>query len=79
MSRAAVPAIDAAMTAWQTAGTNEEGQAAATAFQKAYCEEVPYVSLVTKNAVFAKRNNVHGWQPTLWNLYPYYNDVWIDS
>ena len=43
------------MSDWQTAGTAEEGQAAATAFQKAYCEEVPYVSTVTRNAVFAKR------------------------
>ena len=79
MSRANSPAIDKAMSDWQTAGTAEEGQAAATAFQKAYCEEVPYVSTVTRNAVFAKRNNVNGWQPTLWNLYPYYNDVWMEK
>ena len=63
--------IDKAMSDWQTAGTAEEGQAAATAFQKAYCEEVPYVSTVTRNAVFAKRNNVNGWQPTLWNPVSY--------
>ena len=79
MSRANVPAIDAAMEAWMSAGTEVEGQAAQTAFQVAYCENVPYVPMVTRNAVFAKRNNVHGWQPTLWNLYPYYNDVWIES
>ena len=79
MSRAVSPAIDKSMDDWTKAGTDAEGQAAATAFQKAYCEEVPYVPMVTRNAVFAKRNNVHGWQPTLWNLYPYYNDVWIKS
>ena len=79
MSRADEPSIDAAMTAWTSAGTPAEGQAAQTDFQVAFCESVPYVTMVTRNAVFAKRNNVHGWQPTLWNLYPYYNDVWIEG
>ncbi len=30
-------------------------------------------------ATFANNNKVHGWQPFVWNLYPYYNDVWIEQ
>jgi len=36
MSCANAPTIDAAMSAWQTAGTNDDGQAVARTFQKAY-------------------------------------------
>ena len=75
MSRANVPAIDEAMAAWTSAGTEAEGQAAQTAFQVAYCENGPYVPMVTRNAVFAKINNLHGLQPTIRNLYHYYNYV----
>jgi len=78
-SHALTPAIDDAIAAWQQSATEEEAQAAASAFQLAWAEELPYISTVTQNAVFVKRNVVHGWLPTLWNLYPYYNDVWIEQ
>jgi peptide/nickel transport system substrate-binding protein len=77
-SHAITPALDEAIAAWQASATEEEAQAAASAFQLAWAEELPYISLATQNAVFVKRNSVHGWLPTLWNLYPYYNDVWIE-
>ncbi len=31
---------------------------------------------MNQNATFVHNNKVHGWQPFVWNLYPYYNDTW---
>ena len=78
-SHAVVPRIDAAIQDWQNSATAEEAQAAASEFQLAWAEELPFLSLMNQNATFVKSNRVHGWSPYVWNLYPFYNDVWIEA
>jgi ABC-type transport system substrate-binding protein len=78
-SHAVVPRIDAAIQDWQNSATPEEAQAAASEFQLAWAEELPFLSLMNQNATFVKSNKVHGWSPYVWNLYPFYNDVWIEA
>ena len=78
-SHAVEPRIDAAIADWQSSATEEEAQAASSAFQLAWAEELPYLPLMNQNATFVHHNRVHGWQPFVWNLYPYYNDTWIEA
>jgi peptide/nickel transport system substrate-binding protein len=73
------PAIDEAINVWRQAGTVEEAQAASSAFQLLWAESLPYLSLMNQYATFAHQNYVKGWQPFVWNLYPLYNDVWMDK
>jgi len=78
-SHAVEPRIDTAIQNWQNSATPEEAQAAASEFQLAWAEELPYLSLMNQNATFVKNNRVHGWAPYVCNLYPLYNDVWIEA
>jgi peptide/nickel transport system substrate-binding protein len=78
-SHAVVPRIDTAIQNWQNSATAEDAQAAASEFQLAWAEELPFLSLMNQNATFVKNNRVHGWSPYVWNLYPFYNDVWIEA
>lgn len=78
-SHAVEPRIDAAIEAWQTAATEEEGQQAQSEFQLAWAELLPFMPIMNQNATFVHHNRVHGWQPFVWNLYPYYNDTWIEA
>lgn len=78
-SHAIEPRIDEAIAAWQSSATDQEAQAASSAFQLAWAEELPYLPLMNQNATFVHHNRVHGWQPFVWNLYPYYNDTWIEA
>lgn len=76
---ASVPEVDAAFDAWQAAGTEEELAAAAAEFQLACAEFLPVIPLVNRNSVWVNNKKVHGYLPHQWNLYPYYNDVWIEQ
>jgi peptide/nickel transport system substrate-binding protein len=78
-SHAVETRIDTAISNWQQSATPEDAQAAASEFQLAWAEELPYLSLMNQNATFVKSNRVHGWNPYVWNLYPFYNDVWIEA
>jgi len=78
-SHAVEPRIDEAIANWQQAGTAEEAQTAASEFQLAWAEQLPFLPIMNQNATFVHNNNVHGWQPFVWNLYPYYNDTWIEA
>jgi peptide/nickel transport system substrate-binding protein len=78
-SHASVPEVDAAITSWQTAANDEELQAAAKELQLAVAEHLPVVSLMNRNSVWVNRKSVHGYLPHQWNLYPYYNDVWLEQ
>jgi peptide/nickel transport system substrate-binding protein len=78
-SHAIEPRIDAAIEAWQTAATEEEGQQAQSEFQLAWAEELPFMPIMNQSATFVHPNRVHGWQPFVWHLYPYYNDTWIEA
>jgi ABC-type transport system substrate-binding protein len=47
--------------------------------QVSVAENLPIVSLVNRNSVYVNRKTVHGYLPHQWNLYPYYNDVWLEQ
>ncbi|HET7054900.1 MAG TPA: ABC transporter substrate-binding protein, partial [Thermomicrobiales bacterium] len=78
-SYASVPAVDDAIDAWHTAANEDELRAAAKQLQLAVAENLPIVSLVNRNSVWVNRKTVHGYLPHQWNLYPYYNDVWLEQ
>jgi peptide/nickel transport system substrate-binding protein len=78
-SFASVPAVDDAIKAWQTAANEDELRAAAKQMQVSVAENLPIVSLVNRNSVYVNRKTVHGYLPHQWNLYPYYNDVWLEQ
>lgn len=78
-SRAKIPAVDDAIKAWQEAANAEELKAAGSQFQLVIAEQLPTVPLVVRNSVWVARPNVHGWQPHQYDIYPHYNDVWLDS
>ncbi len=75
---AVVPQVDAAIAAWQSAANQDSLVAAGKQFQLAIAEQLPFVPVINRDAFWVNRKNVHGWQPDQWNLYPYYNDVWLD-
>lgn len=75
---AVVPQVDAAITAWQSAANQDQLNAAGKQFQLAVAEQLPFVPVINRDAFWVHRKNVHGWQPDQWNLYPYYNDVWLE-
>jgi peptide/nickel transport system substrate-binding protein len=77
-SRAKVPAVDEAIEAWKQAANAEELRAAGNKFQVAIAESLPTIPLVVRNSVWVSRPNVHGWLPHQYDIYPHYNDVWID-
>ncbi len=78
-SHAVEPRIDAAITSWQNSATPEAAQTAASEFQLAWAEQLPFLPIMNQNATFVYNNTVHGWQPFVWNLYPFYNDTWIEA
>jgi len=78
-SYARVPEVDDAIKAWQTAANEDELRAAAKLMQVSVAENLPIVSLVNRNSVWVNRKSVHGYLPHQWNLYPYYNDVWLEQ
>ena len=78
-SHAVEPRVDDAIASWQTSANETQAQAAASQFQLAWAEELPFIPIMNQNATFVHNNKVHGWQPFVWNLYPYYNDTWIEA
>jgi peptide/nickel transport system substrate-binding protein len=76
--KANVPDFDAAIDAWQFATNEEEAAAAARQIQMVGAEQLPTLTIYSPNVVWAHHKRVHGWMPTDTNLYPYYNDVWLE-
>ena len=74
---AVVPQVDAGIAAWQSAANQTELNSAGKQFQLAVARYLPFVPVINRDAFWVHRKNVHGWQPDQWNLYPYYNDVWL--
>jgi peptide/nickel transport system substrate-binding protein len=77
--KALVPEVDAAVDQWQFATSEADAMAAAKAIQLATAKNNPTLTIYFPNVVWAHSVKVHGWTPTTTNLYPYYNDVWIDA
>ncbi|MCA9860306.1 MAG: hypothetical protein KC438_11320 [Thermomicrobiales bacterium] len=75
--QAEVAEVDAAIEAWQNAANEEELAAAGAQFQLAVAETLPTIPLVNRYAFWVSRNNVNGYLPHQYMLYPFYNDVWL--
>jgi peptide/nickel transport system substrate-binding protein len=78
-SHAVEPTIDAAIAEWRLAGTPEAGVIASSKFQTEWADTLPYLPLMNQYATFVHHNYVKNWAPFVWNLYPLYNDVWLDK
>ncbi|MEY2957728.1 MAG: hypothetical protein RLZZ01_296 [Actinomycetota bacterium] len=78
-SHAVIPELDAAIEEWRQSGTEDAAQVSSSKFQRVWAEELPYLPLMNQYATFVHHNYVKGWQPFVWNLYPLYNDVWMDK
>jgi len=76
---AALQPVYDAFTAWQTAGTLDQLQQAAMAYQTTFAQLVPLIPIYTQNTIWVHTQNVVGWQPNQANLYPFYNDVWLKN
>ena len=63
---------------WQTAGDEAGLRAAAMRMQAVVAEELPFIPIYTPNTVWVNHKDVVGWQPNQVNLYPFYNDVWMN-
>jgi peptide/nickel transport system substrate-binding protein len=78
-SFAAIPELDAAFAAWQTAGDEDALRASSSEAQLIAAEQLPFVPILTPLNIWAHHKRVHGWTPLSSTLYPYYNDVWIEA
>jgi peptide/nickel transport system substrate-binding protein len=78
-SHAKIPAVDQAIEGWKQAANAEELKAAGSKFQTTIAENLPTIPLVVRNSVWVSRPNVHGWLPHQYDIYPHYNDVWLDQ
>lgn len=76
-SMAVLPDVDKAVAAWQSAANEKDLLAAGAQIQRVVAEQLPIIPVVNRDAYWVHRQNVHGWLPHQWNLYPYYNDVWL--
>jgi peptide/nickel transport system substrate-binding protein len=77
-ARASIAEVDAAIDAWQHAANEDELRAAGEQFQLAVARNLPIIPILNRNNIWVNRKNVHGYLPHQWNLYPYYNDVWLE-
>lgn len=74
-----IPELNQAYAAWQSAANEEELAAAAKKALAIAAEQVAFVPIVTPLNVWVHTKAVHGWIPNQPNLYPFYNDVWVES
>ena len=73
-----IPALDEAYKDWLKAGPPEALTAAAANVQQIAVQQVPYIPLVTPNDVWVHSKKLHGWKPFAANLYPFYQDAWLE-
>jgi len=76
---AKIPALDAAHAKFQSARTPAQLLAASRNGQMVGAEQLPFVPIFTPSNVWVNTKKVHGYLPLPWNLYPYYNDVWLEA
>jgi peptide/nickel transport system substrate-binding protein len=74
-----LPALDKAYAAWQSAKDAAALAAASRTAQKIFADQLPFVPLVTPMNLWAHHKSVHNWVPTQPNLYPFYQDVYLDK
>lgn len=78
-SFAAIPELDLAFQAWQTAGSEDELRASSSEAQLVASEQLPFIPILTPTNTWVHAKEVHGWMPFASTLYPYYNDVWLEG
>lgn len=78
-AHAKIPALDAAHAKFQSARTPAQLLKASRSGQMIGAEQLPFVPIFTPANVWVNTKKVHGYLPLPWNLYPYYNDVWLDA
>jgi peptide/nickel transport system substrate-binding protein len=76
-SNAKIPAIDAAINRYLSARNATQLNAASANLQVLIAQNLPLIPIVNREAFWVHRQNVHGYLVHQWNLYPYYNDVWL--
>jgi ABC-type transport system substrate-binding protein len=78
-SFADVPALDKAFDRWQKAANTAQLKAASKQAQLIFSQTLPFIPIVTPLVVWVHSKKVHGWLPLESNLYPFYNDVWLEK
>ena len=76
-ANAKISPVDAALNKWLRASNASQLRAGSQALQVAIAEHLPVTPVVNRFAFWVHRKNVHGYLVHQWNLYPYYNDVWL--
>jgi peptide/nickel transport system substrate-binding protein len=74
-----IPELNQAFDDWQSAATDEELKDAASRAQLVWAEQLVKIPVVTSNAVWVNRTNVHGFLPSQTMLYPLFSDIWIEQ
>ena len=74
-----IPDLDEAFRDWLRAETRQELQATSSRAQRIAAEQLPYVPLLTPNDVWAHARSLHGWRPHPADLYPRYEEAWLDA
>ena len=69
----------AAYAPWEAAATEDQLKSAAENYQVVFAEQLALIPLVTPNTIWASNKKVVGWTPNQANLYPFYNDVWLNA
>ena len=78
-SRANIAEVNNGYDEWKRAATIEERATASRKIQLAAAEQVPFLTLATRSNIWVHHNRVHGWDPLQPNLYPFYQDVWMEA
>jgi peptide/nickel transport system substrate-binding protein len=76
-SNAKIPEVDAAVQQWLTAANAQQLRAGSQRLQVSIARNLPIIPIVNRLAFWVHRRNVRGYLVHQWNLYPYYNDVWL--
>lgn len=74
-----LPELDRAFAEWQNAADNDQLLAAARKVALIGAEQQPVINVVTPYSIWVVNKRVHNFTPTPINLYPFYNDVWIEQ
>jgi peptide/nickel transport system substrate-binding protein len=78
-SNASIPALYKAFNDWQKAANVSQLKKAAARAQILTAQQLPFIPIVTPYVIWAHSKKVVGWVPNESNLYPYYNDVYIQK
>lgn len=79
-SHASVPQCEKAFDAWSFAANDAELEAAARQIQLTVAQYLPMMTIYVPHVIWVHSNKLHGYLPTNPNnLYPFYNDMWLEA